>query len=447
MQDSTFWELFRTNAAILVALVAVVSVVVLWLLSRRRKRSARNEPRGASKGESLADLDELIRAALGGEERTELIPPPSIEFAEESAARRTERIEAFFSRGRTFDSRGLEEYAPSNFFFEYDRPSSRTDERIDNRYEFLAQAERLRWQMRSVERLLGDRVMDLIISRLSTVGLSSNYPGKWKESNHFELPVVQLIHDPRIGPGLFPWKVLVRSNDIRRIEEVLRSEREQLGIGVDVAPALPIVARGRCTLGQGLVGSTGGVIESHGRQLKMTCAHVISSECGSHEFSCSPSGQNTDLPDLALIRDSNCFPSRPLHTCGVADAQRMDEICHRGYPLTLHSERRGRRRGVVLSRILGINIGQNYSRFRHAFILPMNSGLDSVLHPFDRDFSAEGDSGNWVFDETSGDWVGMITAGVINQPLSVVAEADAIMTFLQHALPYGVGSVQRFTNP
>lgn len=302
----------------------------------------------------------------------------------------------------------------------------------------IAQAVRLRWELESDELLLADRVVDAVVALARTGGP----PFPFEERSfvfpypYFErYPSVKLIHEEKVlGTELFPWSVIIETHFPQSYSEGLRPIADWLGIGIRFRPPSRVVLQGKCEIGSGMKGIVGGVLRGSRGTLGMTCAHVLSPECKSVVCTCSPNNAGNQ-PDAALIGGSSrcprCFAMPDGgHRCDVATEGEMRESRRRKQ--LVRKGRFSRKRGYISCPVLEFESEGRTFRFPHIQIVPLTIpllGRFSAL--FERAFSYEGDSGTWVFNEKTGQWLGMIVAGDPDQRVSYAAEAAPLLDYFR----------------
>jgi hypothetical protein len=299
--------------------------------------------------------------------------------------------------------------------------------------EAIGQAVRLEWQLGSDEFLLADRVVDAVV-RLRRTSRPTFAEGSFVFDTDVEgYPSIKLLHETdQLAAGRFPWSVLIETRFPQWYFERLSPIADWLGIGVRFAPASRAVLQGKCQIGSGMEGVVGGSLRGTSGEFGMTCAHVLSPECGSVVCTYSP----TDLgnhPDAALINASSpCFGTRnPSRQCIAAtEAEVRDTRIRKQLVI---KGRSSRKKGYITCPVFELESeGGTTFRFPHLQIVPLTIpilGRFSAI--FERAFSYEGDSGTWVFNEETGRWLGMIVAGDPDQRLSYAVEATPLLEYFR----------------
>jgi len=296
----------------------------------------------------------------------------------------------------------------------------------------IAQAVRLRWQLESDELLLADRVVDAIVAISRTEGPPFIYGEHFFDRYPENYPLVKLIHEDKLlRTEFFPWSVLIETHYPRWYSERLTRIADWLGIAVQFRPPTRVVLQGKCEVGSGMKGVVGGVLRGSRGDLGMTCAHVLSPECKSVVCTYSPSN-GTNQPDAALINGgSTCFaiPDRGKPCVAATEGEVRDARIRKQLVYKRHVSRK---KGYISCPVLELDAEGQTFRFPHIQIVPLTIplfGRFSAL--FERAFSYEGHSGSWVFNEQTGQWLGMIVAGDADQRLSYVAEAAPLLEYFR----------------
>jgi hypothetical protein len=307
----------------------------------------------------------------------------------------------------------------------------------DNIPEAIGQTVRLRWQLELDELLLIDRVVDAILLL------------KRHEKDLFanEVPLIRLerLRKSLVRRGYFPWKVVVETDQPTIYKRFLFGIHDWLGIGIDTAPKRKITQFGFCQITGGREGTIGGMVT--GSDLyAVTCAHVISPNCGSVRFR-SQLDEDTDQPDAALLEAANpCFPA-PFGTRVVLPVatESLIEACIKARTLVekLQNTRTGAP-GYVRTRVSTIPFQGVLFRFPHLEIKPYRMRQWGLRFPlFRRSFSVNGDSGAWVIERDTESWLGMVVGGADDHS-SWLIEADPLLRYLEDNLAT-IGAGQRLT--
>lgn len=380
----------------------------------------------------MRDLDQTIYEALGGEGRREFRPSTEYDRAMGFARDRAERIYRLFEEFRVSPEPGAEEYAeglPFRFIELPDGDYQRQELSADE-FEGRAEVVRLRHELRHPELLLAGRVVDF----LQLEGQPRELKNSWRADRQ-DIPVVQVVREKSAKRGIFPWKVIVRTDDPARYQRAAEEAGDRIGIGIDFAPAVQTRLLGHCQAGNGgITGSVGGVLSDGRMPLLSTCAHVLADGCQSSRFATSPR-VHTSQPDTALLHGrSPCFNLSPSAPCQPMNDVEIDDAMVNRKAVAMRSEQRGSRRGIVLCRAAAVPLGTHVCRFPHVQVLAWPTTRDRVLNMFDRAFSAPGDSGNWVFSEEDDRWLGQVVAGMDDLRTSYVTEAGPLLEFLRASL-------------
>lgn len=406
---SSAWSGFLTAATPWIPLlltVTLISIVVaalsIWFLSRTASL-ARDRALGREVGapeNRLVEYTTKIAAELAAQERREAIQA----FLRQ---RDVSMDDAVPLREEFLERRGTLADAPTTSF-------------QDDGASGLWHAVRLRWQIEKPERLLAERVVDVI-----TLLSHSADPANRRSGEYYVVRLTPLPRALRRRRSLFPWRVVIESDenstilrDLRDALERDRELREWLGIGIDwrYGQPLRLYGYGHCQVGQGgFNGTVSGVVQSADDTLGVSCAHVLSSGCGSRFWpQKSPNGSyNTRRPDAALIRiGSSCFGkniAKPETLAFLPDSRlesmAIDHTC------VVRRSPRGSRDGIVRDLVSAFALGDVAYRGPHLAVIPRLSRRVVMLPLMNREFSRDGDSGSWVVDAAGKTWVGIVIGG------------------------------------
>ena len=318
----------------------------------------------------------------------------------------------------------------------FDVESIKQSNFIESRGERFGQLARLRWQLASDPFLLLERVTDTVLQGLTIE--------KWGSYEPYTAPIIVRIEplkSLRITRGLFPWRVIVSSHQSDFFADYLVPFANWLGIGVDIDDEPEIISHlGRCSSGvDGKEGLVGGIVKFDDTY-SLTCQHVISSSCGSLP-SCqrniaSPNKIGiTNIPDAVLLNlGSPCFeaPESNAETISAATTEWIEYCMVNKLPVfQTHPHSQGMVSGAVKATISASLIDNQIYRFPQIEINPCRiSYLYGLIKlPFGKkQFSYPGDSGAWIRDTKTGQWIGMVTAGN-NQGVTYASEASCLLDY------------------
>jgi hypothetical protein len=303
-------------------------------------------------------------------------------------------------------------------------------------------ASRLRLQLRRDRHLLIERVVDALVCLYRAERITAD-----------TLPItVRLDRIPRrAGKGLYPWRAVLMCTHPDELCDSFKQYAiaDSIGIGVDVVkarvvsqqrpndeidglgsgtpapfpsgPSTPIVAHARCQAGaDGMLGVVGGLLrQSDDQVFAVTCKHVLSAESHSRTWPTQPATGNNheytqDSPDIALLTVPNpCFVKSVEGTTPVAHADISDlEAAVQMETMVVKRPKRDWNRGVVnVAMVSGFKLGKHFYRGIHFQIAPYFFRRFWIMWPLSRRFSVEGDSGSWVINSQSGDWMGIVIGG------------------------------------
>jgi hypothetical protein len=287
----------------------------------------------------------------------------------------------------------------------------------------VAQRARLSSRLDFDELLLAERVIDALIV----------FQRRYLDRT--PLPAVHVFPDP----SDFGWKIVLETDFPEKYKEYLLSLRDWIAIRVDIAPAKPIKPLGHCAEPFNKEGVAGGMFLEHlpesTNRYCVTCSHVVSPACAS--VSLRSEGEGDQTPDVALIKEiSPCFNDEQVSKfslCHPAIGYELEVLIKAKAKVTM---KRGHKRkaGYIASRVRGFPVGDRYYHFPHCTIFPYIPRILLALPFWRKPFSRGGDSGSWLFAETSGDWVGMLIAGDRSFLYSYVTEPVPLLEYCRDSL-------------
>jgi hypothetical protein len=186
--------------------------------------------------------------------------------------------------------------------------------------EAVGQAVTLRWQLNDDAFLLLGRVVDAL-----TVVARRLEIEPWRLASNVKLarfkPAKTFFGFTLYSQRVFPYMVLIDTNDEQTIRKEISHLGSWFGIGVAVQRAPQTTEFGQCTVPGGLPGCVGGDIRSLGDVYALTCRHVVSARCSSAVFK-TDLRSRTNEPDVALLDiETPCFKQ-----CFTRPAQAIEFI-------------------------------------------------------------------------------------------------------------------------
>jgi len=323
--------------------------------------------------------------------------------------------------------------------------------------EAFGQMARLRWQLGADELLLIERLVDaIVVLKRREAALRVNNT-ETVSADDYPLVKLEPLGEGAEAQGKFPWKAVIETSDPDYFRRTLTPLNEWLGIGVDLAPRQKIKLTGRCQVGDGMDGVVGGMVEDH-ESFAVTCAHVLSSQCGSkviagNPYASAPAGVKNE-PDAALISTTTpCFTElnggrKRKFSC--ADDQIVLHSVNSRSKVFKFSPRKKEPAGFIHNQValLPPSNGGSAYRFPHLEIRPDRTTyfFGTIPYPLSKYFSREGDSGSWVVEESLGIWFGMVVGGT-EHGSSYAAEGRPLLDFfeLQLKAHRGTSSVAKLT--
>jgi hypothetical protein len=187
------------------------------------------------------------------------------------------------------------------------------------------------------------------------------------------------------------------------------------------------------------------VRDSSGRELRLTCAHVLAPNCVSVVWCAKRAGFShggvCDEPDAALLSANACLADNCNHTVELqcASYDNLKELVTSGRPVRRIGGGHSGTEGIVHlapeatvdapAAMLAADGLNGVTRFP----LVVLSRRRRRFRPNRRPFSSEGDSGSWVVDGDERAWVGMLVSG--NPDLSLALNASSLAEYLAELDP------------
>jgi hypothetical protein len=357
-------------------------------------------------------------------------PAPDIGLSRLAAQARRVRLTEFLQR---FDNTGG---VPLEFLEVPPGGEGGGRERYSDDETQYWRAARLRMQLRSDHLLLLERVTDALVHFQREGRLSAE-----------DFPVsIRLERIPVRLREILPWRVVLTTANPRGVLAQLADPALQgwFGIALRVhrprgqrpggtpeqgptaegsaagGPSRPprtlTAAHGRCVAGSdGLEGTVGGTIgEPGGEFYGVTCAHVLSSACIDRRWPLHPPDREftQERPDVALIRlHQPCFVAKngaPALDAAQADIELAVARGSKVGKLPPLDKVHGL---VITAAASGFKLGPFFYRGPHFHVTPYFVRQFGIVWPRDKRFSKEGNSGCWIFDEETQQWLGMVIGG------------------------------------
>jgi hypothetical protein len=375
-------------------------------------------------------LSALIRhegAIVGGSGALRFVVKEfGFEFAEAAARERRRSIERLlgeFELPRQFSREAVLRPLPIEFLEVPEGMEPRRHEMDSGAGS--AELARLYWELEDDSLLVLGRVADLVTNARRALSSEKLDDGL----------VVRLS-----GAGRKPF-VIVETDMPWLYADALAQHSRWLGVPVALAPSPRPELLGRCSVGGESDGVVGGAVKVNGDEFGLTCDHVLSQACGS--VASRPSPRTAGEPDAALIRPgADCFdfPVPTAGRCSAASVSEVSKLIFRNGTVVL---RRNGRPGNALTRSYDFAINGREYRFPHVEVGPQRRGFEAFLpQAMARRFSRAGDSGSWVFDARSGEWVGLLVGGAALVQVSYVAEATPLLIYLAAKLGTSVNAIE-----
>jgi hypothetical protein len=290
-------------------------------------------------------------------------------------------------------------------------PNVEAEEEVP-RYEAAARQVMLEWQLSAPQLLLLSRVcdtVDVVVRRLESPAVPpGSPPEETSDSRQLHLMVaLRLVPGTarRLAPDLFPWRVIVETDDPVTLSGALRQYADWYGIGVHVTKGKPIKRRGGCVHAGGMDGTIGGMVQIGSESYGLTCAHVIGADCPSIKAPIKTESTYWS-PDAVLLQlDGSCLtaPKSPLRSVAPLTWNGVEELLETKNAVACMRSARGRLRKGDLQ------LPAPYFRDKSGFV---RFPTIQVHRDAARPFSKPGDSGTWVTLQDAPDqWVGMVVSG------------------------------------
>lgn len=325
---------------------------------------------------------------------------------------------------------------------------------VDDPGEGCGQMARLEWQLEADEFLLLERVVDSIIILRRT---ASTEHGESTSLFASEFPTVKLEFSEELSEDrrLFPWKVIIETNHPELYRVALPAIQEWLGIGIDLAPQREIHFLRQCQNGR--VGVVGGwFADQHQKVYGVTCAHVVSTACSAVLSSCFPAVNlrispntlgETSQPDAALLNvggpcvnqmNPTCFAlprGNPRGLFCAAHATLKACCLNRTPILNLDPSLRAKRCAGKVVCLYSEPVYEGYEwRFPHLEISSNKVTRLFLKFPIFKECSVPGDSGSWVVDSQTGEWLGMLTAGSKDRKTWYIIKSKPLLSYFNKRL-------------
>jgi hypothetical protein len=280
------------------------------------------------------------------------------------------------------------------------------------RHEAAARQVMLEWQLSASQLLLLARVcdtVDAVARRLESPDVPLGSPSE-ERSDSRQLHLMVALRPVsgaarRLKPDLFPWRVLVETDDPVTLARVLRQYADWYGVSVHVTKGRPIKRTGGCVHAGGMNGIIGGIVQIGNESYGLTCAHVIGADCPSIKAPIK-TGSTYWSPDAVLLQlDGSCLtaPKSPLHSVAPLTWNGVEELFEANNVVACMRPARGRLRKGDLQ------LPAPYFRDKSGIV---RFPTIQIQRDAARPFSKPGDSGTWVtLQNAPYQWVGMVVSG------------------------------------
>lgn len=305
----------------------------------------------------------------------------------------------------------------------------------------LAQSVRLSLQEASDQYLLFGRVLDALVAVLRRAGeLSLSPDQRFVKGGTLDVSL-RLLEPKEAPPEIFPWVVVVGTDQPELMRESLLTIKEWLGIGIDIAAPLRFKKYESCRHSPDTVGVSAGILRhrADGAAYALTCDHVVP-RCDCYVAHGDPT---TGLqPDAALLPlGEGCFSLDPSRLAiRRAATQREIEDFSKTRKNRKVKRLGGRRRaysGLVENPMTTYSCDEVICKFpTFSVVLEKKSFLFRLIPwpLFRKTFSEPGDSGAWVLSQEDDSWLGMVVGGAERSLLTYVSYGQALVSFFQEAL-------------
>lgn len=184
-----------------------------------------------------------LRKIVFREDRKTLFKDNAVESAHEMANQRRESIRSLLIENSN------QRFLPFEFLElppQFEPLPSRSFE--GNEPDAIAQMIRLNWQLDHDELLLAERVVDAVFYLVRREQVSSSRLA----FTYKRFPIIKLEPVNQIPTMMFPWRVVIETNQQEFFQGALVKLRDWFSIGIEFAPESTVQFEGRCIEGYGM---------------------------------------------------------------------------------------------------------------------------------------------------------------------------------------------------
>lgn len=449
---NNFFSFIVDNPSIIFSLI--LSVVFYFVLKKILKKYVGSDKDYTSERRFESTLDSTASEDLSSstqnrkDKRIAVINADiSAEMANEIADQRRSKILSHLENERNVkDKRCFLEHPYEDDGFYY--------ERYIYENEFHAELSRLKWQLTNTQFLLAERVVDLLFASILfdyepyhryiryhrdyeywhyIIGLEGNFP------------TVKIQKISNAKSEIYPWKVILQfSSKLPRINErnlynlrnLLNKYKDWLGIRIDIVLSKSTIKEysQNCYHRDCRNGLIGGTVKTKSSDTYgITSKHVIPNGCNN---SVDETDWSITKPDITLLKTPlDCFKNldRITSPCFPATSQMIDKYMVERTSISLKHDSSESPDGYIVSRVIAFPVNGKFYRFPHITVRPKIKSYWGGLFCIPRKstpFSKPGQSGGWVFTNTTDKWVGKIVAGDEFNGETYLIEAEPLADYI-----------------
>lgn len=326
--------------------------------------------------------------------------------------------------------------------------------------DFLAELSRLKWQLSNTQFLLAERVVDLLITFIPFNYEPYHYWYKryhehwynryyeyWYNRLGLEgnFPIIKIKKISNAKSGIYPWKVILQfpskfqinnERNLYNLRRYLDEYKDWLGIRIDIVLSNSTIKEysQNCYTKDCSNGLIGGTVKTNSSlTYGITSKHVIPLGCNK---SVDEIDWPTFKPDITLLKTPlDCFKNidRITSPCFPATSQMVDKYMVERTSISLKHDSSESPDGYIVSRVIAFPVNGKFYRFPHITVRPKIKSYWGGLFCIPRKstpFSKPGQSGGWVFTNTTDKWVGKIVAGDEFNGETYLIEAEPLADYI-----------------
>ena len=333
------------------------------------------------------------------------LPYVTSEEAYDIANYRREQIERFLQEF------GGEKFLPYEFLERPEYYSEFAPRRFEGDIAVSAwHAARLRDELTDARYLLAGRVIDLV-----TYFFRKNYLSEEDMPSSIRIEPIKLGYRSR---EMYPWRIVIESSVPDLMYNLLEPLKGWIGVGVDFAKPIATTAYRVCAEGNcASEGVVGGALkfEYDEDSLFVTCRHVLCEKCP-YEYKPPTKYWYSDFtdmePDVALLRVGGPYSLKSYSRVRCMNATDIQWARKEDVKFKKSIDKSRCRAKIDIAEIRMFHMGGQDYIGPHVLLTPHVVKRFWVYWPlFPRRFSRRGESGTWVVEDESNDWLGMVIGG------------------------------------